>query len=47
MYYMLTVILKKYVSHKCMSYIAKKNYCTQKIKIHYSFFKLSADKLMI
>lgn len=25
MYYMLTVILKKYVSHMCMSYIAKKN----------------------
>lgn len=24
MYYMLTVILKKYVSHMCMSYIAKK-----------------------
>lgn len=23
MYYMLTVILKKYVSHMCMSYIAK------------------------
>lgn len=48
MYYMLTVILKKYVSQMCMSYIAKNIIVHRRKKstIH-AFSKLSADELMI